>query len=75
MKMPKYISEALRLRTKYAELLIDKCCIVDDFIQENGLDSLIETYDWATGVEIYINPRDSEQRIREAIERFGEGDD
>ena len=65
MKIPRYIDEALRLRKKYASLLMDKCEIVDDFIDKNGIDC--ESCDCFGGVEIYTNPLDSESRVRECI--------
>ena len=38
MKIPKYIDDALRMRTKYACLLSDKCGIVDEWLDKNGIE-------------------------------------
>lgn len=70
MKIPKYIDDALRMRTKYACLLDEKCGIVDEWLDKNKIEC--EGYDTHTGVEIYSNPFDSERRIRECIEKAGE---
>lgn len=70
MKIPKYIDIALRLRTKYACLLNDKCIVVDEWLDKNGIEC--EYCDTRGGVEIYVNPYDSEQRIRECIEKAGD---
>lgn len=70
MKIPKYIDDALRMRTKYACLLGKKCSIVDEWLDKNGIEC--EFCDTHTGVEIYSNPFDSESRIRECIEKAGE---
>ena len=75
MKIPKYISEALRLRTHFAVGFMKYCCIVDDYLDKHGISNYLEDYDIHTGCEIYCNPYDSEMRIRDAIERFGESDD
>lgn len=65
MEIPKYIDEALRLRTKYAELLADKMFIVDNWLDKNEIEC--EDCDTHSGVEIYCNPYPSEMRIRQAI--------
>jgi hypothetical protein len=65
LKTPKYIDKALRLRTKYACLLDDQCRIVDGWLDHNEIEC--ESYDTHGGVELYVNPYDSESRIRECI--------
>lgn len=70
MKIPKYIDVALRLRTKYACLLSDKCNVVDEWLDENGIEC--QCCDTHTGVEIYCNPYNSERRIRKCIEKAGD---
>ena len=65
MKIPKYIDEALRKRTKLASKLNLVCFIVDEWLDKNDIDC--ESCDTHTGVEIYCNPQESEKRIREAI--------
>lgn len=66
MKTPKYIDEALKKRTKYALMLAEQCRIVDNWLDNNDIEC--ETCDTHTGYEIYMNPIDSEERIRECIE-------
>ena len=65
MKIPKYIDKALRLRTKYAILLSNQEHVVDKWLDKHGIDCEYE--DTHGGVEIYVNPQDSEERIRQAI--------
>lgn len=65
MKMPKYIDNALRLRTSHAILLDRYMGSVDKWLDKNNIEC--ETYDTHTGCEIYCNPMASEMRIREAI--------
>lgn len=65
MKMPKRIDQALKMRTKYAELLWGRMVTVDKFLDEHGIQ--VEEFDTSTGCEIYCNPRDSEERVRQAI--------
>lgn len=67
MKIPKYIDEALRMRTKAAQRFLDYDFIVSRWILDNGIDDYLETEDFCGGVEAIINPQDSEDRIREAI--------
>ena len=76
MKIPKYIDEALRLRTKFSVALMKYCYIVDEYLERNGIIDLCEDYDVLTGCEILANPYDSEDRIRAVIENFDvtEGD-
>ena len=69
MKIPKYIDDALRMRTKYACLVSDRCSIIDEWLDKNGIEC--EYCDTHGGCEIYVNPYDSEQRIRECIEKAG----
>lgn len=65
MKIPKYIDQALNLRTKSAVQLNKADTVIADFIIKN--DIAVESYDYCSGVEMYANPYDSEDRIREAI--------
>ena len=67
MKIPKYIDEALRMRTKAAQRFLNYDFIVSRWILDNGVDEYLETEDFGGGVESIANPRDSEDRIREAI--------
>ena len=65
MKIPKYIDRALRLRTKYACLLDDQCRVIDEWLERNRVECGYE--DTHGGVELYVNPHDSESRVRECI--------
>ena len=65
MKIPKYIDTTLKKRRRYASLLMDASCALDDWLIKNNIEC--EEYDICTGVEIYANPFDSEIRVREAI--------
>ena len=67
MKIPKYIDEALRMRTKAAKQFSRYDYIVSDWLSKNGFDNDIDSSDFHGGVEAIINPQDSEDRIREAI--------
>lgn len=68
-KMPKEFDAALKKRRKYAEKLLDEISKVDFYIREAGLEWEVEDFDYATGCEVFCNPKDSEARIREAWER------
>jgi hypothetical protein len=65
MKIPKYIDTILKKRRRYASLLMDVSCALDDWLDKNNIEC--EEYDICTGVEMYVNPFDSERRVREAI--------
>lgn len=65
MKIPKYIDDALVKRRKAAIKLLDYDSIVTTFINNNQLDVDFEDYDG--GCEIFLNPYDSEQAVRQAI--------
>ena len=67
MKIPKYIDEALKKRTKYACKLDGAILLVDKWLDKNNIEC--EDYDTHSGCEIYVNPFSSEQRIREAIRK------
>ena len=67
MKIPKYIDKLLDRRAKLALGLIDVDFVVSDWIEKNGIE--VASEDYLTGVEMYSNPIDSADRIREAILR------
>ena len=67
MKIPKYIDNALRMRTRAAKQFSRYDYIVSDWLSKNGFDEDIDSSDFHYGVESLINPQDSEDRIREAI--------
>lgn len=65
MKIPKYIDEALRKRTSTACKLLVYDEIVTNFIDKHHIGVDFEDYDG--GCEMFINPYDSEQAVRQAI--------
>lgn len=65
MKIPKYIEKALQQRENSACKLIKADTIITDFIIKNNI--CAESYDYCSGVEMYCNPYESANRIREAI--------
>lgn len=67
MKIPKYIDALLKKRTRYAYLLDKAMCELDDWLDAHDIEC--DSCDTHTGVEIYCNPKASEKRIREAIQR------
>lgn len=67
MKIPKYIDEALKKRTRYAYKLDDAIQLVDKWLDDYNIEC--DSCDTHAGCEIYLNPFSSEQRIREAIRK------
>lgn len=65
MKIPKYIDEALRKRTSCACKLLTYDEIVTDFIDKYHID--VNSEDYGGGCEMFINPHDSEEAVRQAI--------
>ena len=72
MKIPKYIDDALKKRTKAAEMFNQYDWIISDWIDKHGLSDDIDTADFHGGVESVINPEVSEANIRLAILAKGE---
>lgn len=56
-------------RTKLALKLLDACFAVDQLIEQKGASNLVEDYDWLTGCEIYANPVESGERIKEVLKK------
>lgn len=69
MKIPKYIDEALKKRTKAAEDFNRYDWIVSNWIDEHGLGEDIDLENFHGGVESIVNPRVSEKAIRSAIQQ------
>lgn len=67
MNIPKYIEEALKKRTKAAEMFNHYDWIVSEWIDKNGLDEDIDSSDFYGGVESIVNPKTSEANIRLAV--------
>lgn len=65
MKIPREIETALRRRVKAAIELNSADFVISKFIRENDIEA--EECDYCTGVEMYSNPYESADRIREAI--------
>ena len=70
MKIPKYIEKLIDRRASYADEITSIDIKLDRWLYENGIE--VEEYDICGGAEEYVNPWDSAQRIKEAIERVGE---
>lgn len=66
MKIPKYVDEALKKRTKAAIIVLKNDTIVTDFINKHNID--VNSEDYCGGVEMYANLFESEDAIRQAIE-------
>lgn len=66
MKIPKYIDNLLRKRTRLAKQLFNVCYELDVWLDKNDIDP--DSACWKTGVEIYVNPDVSEREVRKAIE-------
>lgn len=69
MKVPAYIDEALRRRTRAAETYTRNDFIISKFLDDNGLSNEINSEDFHLGVEGIVHPKESEKRIRIAIVR------
>lgn len=65
MKIPKYIDEALKKRSKAAVMFNKYDFIISTFIDKNNID--VDMADYHGGVESIINPTESEMAIREAV--------
>lgn len=65
MTITKYIDTLLKRRTRLAKQLDDVCQKLDDWLDKNGIDP--DSACWHTGVEIYVNPDNSEEEVRRAI--------
>lgn len=71
MKIPKYIDEALHKRTSCACKLLKYDDIVTNFIDKHHIGVDFEDYDG--GCEMFLNPYDSEQAVRQAILNHNKG--
>ena len=67
MKIPKYIDEALKKRTKSAQEFNKYDIIISKWIDSKGLDEVIDSSDFHGGVESVVHPEESERCIRESI--------
>lgn len=65
MECPAYIKEALRKRAIYADRVSTLDGIISEWVEKNGIE--VDFEDIHGGVEIYVNPYDSSNRVLEAI--------
>ena len=69
MKIPKYIDDLIDKRMKLAESLACVDYKLSEWLDKNEIPVAPE--DYRTGVEMYANPYESAERIRQAIEEAG----
>lgn len=67
MKIPKYIDDALKKRTKAANGFNRYDYVVSEWIDKHGLAGFVDTSCFHGGVEAIVNPEDAEREIREVI--------
>jgi hypothetical protein len=65
MECPAYIKEALRKRAIYADKVSTLDGIISEWIEKHEIE--VDYEDIHGGVEIYVNPYDSSERVLEAI--------
>ena len=65
VKIPKDIEKLLRRRELYATEILVISEKIDEFLEKHGIE--VEEYDRTSGVEVYVNPEESANRIRKAI--------
>lgn len=71
MKIPKYIDNLISRRERLAYELEDACRALEEWLEKNGWDDMLDgdlMEDTHGGVEIYVNPDESADRIRRYIE-------
>lgn len=70
MKIPKYIDNLISRRERLAYELEDACRALEEWLEKNGWDDVLDgdlMEDTRGGVEIYVNPSKSADRIRKYI--------
>lgn len=65
MQIPKKIEKLIEKRIKLATQLDDVCNELDEWLDKNDIETEFE--DSHGGVEIYVNPYDSGERVKNAI--------
>ena len=73
MKCPKYVSKLLDKRINSAFNLREADTKLVEWLEKNNI--AVEEYDILGGCEMYVNPYNSAERIREAIERHVSSND
>lgn len=68
MKLPKYVDDVLKKRTKAANDFNKYDWIISEWIDKHGLDDTIDNSCFHGGVESIVNPEAAEEEIRRAIE-------
>lgn len=67
MKIPKKIEKLIERRAKLATDLTQADCELVEWLDKKNLTDKVEEYDIMTGCEMYVNPRNSAERIRNVI--------
>ena len=65
MEIPRKIEKLIERRTRLAVQLDNVCNELDEWLDTHNIE--VENEDSHGGVEIYVNPYDSGERIKEAI--------
>lgn len=65
MKIPKYVETALQRRVRAAINFSLADAVLTDYIEKNNI--VVGYDDYCGGLEAYMNPRESAERIRLAI--------
>ena len=65
MQIPKTVEQMILRRERLAIQLDDAMNALDHWLDKNGINT--EECDTHGGVEVYVNPSDSAERIRQAI--------
>lgn len=65
MQLLKTVDKLIARREKLAYQLSEVCLELDEWLDKNGIET--DPADSHDGVEIYVNPTDSADRIRAAI--------
>jgi hypothetical protein len=67
MKIPKRIEKLIERRERLANELGIVDIDLTEWLEKNGIAESLDPSDFCGGVEMYSNPADSAERIREAI--------
>lgn len=70
MKCPKYIDKLIDRRARLARELLMTDYTLSEWIDKNGIE--VEPEDYFGGCEVYCNPDDCAERIRQAIAKAGD---
>lgn len=70
MKCPKHIDNLIDRRARLARELLTTDYILSDWIDKKGIE--VGPEDYSSGYEVYCNPEDCAERIRQAIAKAGD---